>query len=59
MNREMDLEHLISHRFPLQESARALELAAHPQPASMKIVIQPGTSLEANWKETSWEGSQQ
>ncbi len=42
MNREMDLERLISHRFPLQESARALELAAHPQPASMKVVIQPG-----------------
>jgi L-iditol 2-dehydrogenase len=42
MNKEMDLEHLISHRFPLQESAAALELAAHPQPASMKIVIQPG-----------------
>jgi len=47
MNREMDLERLISHRFPLQESARALELAAHPQPASMKIVIQPGTC----WKD--------
>jgi L-iditol 2-dehydrogenase len=44
MNREMDLERLISHRFPLQESAQALELAAHPQPASMKIVIQPGTA---------------
>jgi L-iditol 2-dehydrogenase len=41
-NREMDLEQLISHRFPLQESARALELAAHPQSASMKVVIQPG-----------------
>jgi len=40
--REMDLEQLISHRFSLQESARALELAAHPQPASMKVVIQPG-----------------
>jgi L-iditol 2-dehydrogenase len=46
MNREMDLERLISHRFPLQESAQALELAAHPQPSSMKIVIQPG----AAWK---------
>jgi L-iditol 2-dehydrogenase len=42
MNRELDLERLISHRFPLQESAQALELAAHPQPDSMKIVIQPG-----------------
>jgi L-iditol 2-dehydrogenase len=44
MNREMDLERLISHRFPLRESARALELAAHPQPVSMKIVIQPGST---------------
>src|SRR5271165_4139073 len=42
MNREMDLERLISHRFPLQESPRALELAAHPQPSSMKVLIQPG-----------------
>jgi len=42
MKNEMDLEQLISHRFPLQEAARAIELAAHPQPASMKVVIQPG-----------------
>jgi len=42
MNREMDLERLISHPFPLEESAQALQLAAHPQPASMKVVIQPG-----------------
>jgi L-iditol 2-dehydrogenase len=55
MNREGDLERLISHRFPLQESARALELAAHPQPASMKIVIQPGIA----WKGESWEGNKQ
>ena len=46
MNREMDLEQLISHKFPLQEAAQALELAAHPQPSSMKVVIQPGR----NWK---------
>jgi len=55
MNREMDLERLISHRFPLQESAQALELAAHPQPASMKIVIQPGTT----WNRERREGSKQ
>jgi L-iditol 2-dehydrogenase len=53
MNREMDLERLISHRFQLQDSTRALELAAHPQSASMKIVIQPGST----WKLGSWEGS--
>jgi len=44
MNREMDLERLVSHRFPLERSVEALELAAHPQPDSMKIVIQPGSS---------------
>jgi L-iditol 2-dehydrogenase len=42
MNREMDLERLISHRFPLERSVEALALAAHPQPDSMKIAIQPG-----------------
>jgi L-iditol 2-dehydrogenase len=41
MNREMDLERLISHRFPLERSVEALSLAAHPQPDSMKIAIQP------------------
>jgi len=53
MNREMDLERLISHRFRLQDSPRALELAVHPQSASMKIVIQPGST----WKHGSREGS--
>ncbi len=42
MGREMALERLISHRFPLVRAVEALELAAHPQPDSMKIVIQPG-----------------
>jgi L-iditol 2-dehydrogenase len=41
MHREMDLEKLISHRFPLERAVEALNLAAHPQPDSMKIVIQP------------------
>jgi L-iditol 2-dehydrogenase len=50
MNREMNLEQLVSHRFPLPQSPQALELAAHPQPSSMKIMIQPGSN---------WEGSPQ
>ena len=41
MNREIALEKLISHRFPLEQAVEALDLAAHPQPGSMKIVIQP------------------
>ncbi|HEX6802682.1 MAG TPA: zinc-dependent dehydrogenase [Terriglobales bacterium] len=41
MGQEIDLEKLISHRFPLHQAVDALNLAAHPQPDSMKIVIQP------------------
>jgi L-iditol 2-dehydrogenase len=39
--REMDLERLITHRFPLSSALEALNLAAHPRPESMKVVIQP------------------
>jgi L-iditol 2-dehydrogenase len=56
MNREMDFEHLISHRFPLQDATRALGLAAHPQPSSMKIVIQPGSGWEL--ESSAREGTQ-
>jgi L-iditol 2-dehydrogenase len=48
MDREIDLEQLISHRFPLSRSVEALHLAAHPQPDSMKIVIQPGSGWGGN-----------
>jgi len=44
MNREMDSERLVSHRFPLSDSKKALDLAAHPQPSSMKVLIQPGSA---------------
>ena len=50
MGREMDLERLISHRFPLTGALEALALAAHPQPDSMKIVIQPGSAWEGHPK---------
>jgi len=50
MSREMDLERLISHRFPLSRALEALELAAHPRPDSMKIVIQPGSGWEGHPK---------
>jgi len=50
MGQEMDLARLVSHRFPLEQGVEALHLAAHPQPSSLKIVIQPGLS---------WEGKKQ
>jgi L-iditol 2-dehydrogenase len=42
---DLDLERLITHRFPLAQAVQALELAAHPQPDSMKVVIQPSLSV--------------
>lgn len=47
-SREMNLEGLISHRFSLEESLEALNLAAHPQAESLKIVIQPGSAWEGH-----------
>ena len=37
----LDLTQLISHRFSLEEAAEGIEVASHPQPGSMKIVLQP------------------
>jgi L-iditol 2-dehydrogenase len=37
----LDLTKLISHRFPLEDCAAAIELASHPKPDSMKIVLKP------------------
>jgi len=36
-----DLTQLISHRFGLEDAAEAIDLASHPQPSSMKIVLKP------------------
>jgi len=44
----VDFAKLITHRFPLDEAVKALELAANPGPDSMKIVIQPGKQWERN-----------
>ena len=55
MNGEVNLERLIRHRFPLRDTTQAVELASHPQPSSMKIVIQPGNS----WDSNAGKGNQQ
>jgi len=36
-----DLTRLISHRFPLEDAVKAIDLASHPEAGSMKIVIKP------------------
>jgi len=50
MSGEINLEQLISHRFPLSRGVEALNLAAYPQPDSMKIVIQAGSTWEGHQK---------
>jgi L-iditol 2-dehydrogenase len=43
-----DLTQLISHRFPIEEAVSAIEIASHPQPGSMKVMIElaPGAGAE-------------
>ena len=36
-----DLTQLISHRFPIEQAVEAIDIASHPQPGSMKIMIEP------------------
>jgi len=48
---ELSLEALYSHHFPLSEAVEALLLAAHPQPDTMKIAIQPGRTWEEGIRE--------
>lgn len=36
-----NLTQLISHRFPIEQAVEAIEIASHPQPGSMKIMIEP------------------
>jgi L-iditol 2-dehydrogenase len=43
----LDLTRLITHRFLLADAVEGLKIAAHPQPDTMKLVIQPGGS----WKD--------
>ncbi len=38
-SRQLDMRRLISHRFPLEQTAAAVALAAHPRPDSLKILV--------------------
>ncbi|HEY2497785.1 MAG TPA: zinc-dependent dehydrogenase [Candidatus Angelobacter sp.] len=43
---EIDFTRLISHRFPLANAVEAIQMASHPAPDTMKIVVQPGLEWE-------------
>jgi L-iditol 2-dehydrogenase len=38
-SRRCDVRRLITHRFPLEETSRAVELAAHPTEKSLKVIV--------------------
>ncbi len=38
-SRKLDVRQLVTHEFPLAETAAAVELAAHPRPESLKVVV--------------------
>jgi L-iditol 2-dehydrogenase len=38
---ELPIEALISHRFPLDDIRTGIELALHPEPKSLKIIVRP------------------
>jgi L-iditol 2-dehydrogenase len=41
-SRQLDVRDLISHSFPLEQTAQAIALAAHPTPDSLKILVRAG-----------------
>jgi len=41
-NQTVDLARLVTHQFPLANAVEGLRIAAHPQPDTMKLVIQCG-----------------
>jgi L-iditol 2-dehydrogenase len=38
---ELAVEELISHRLPLEEIRKGIDLALHPDEQSLKIIVQP------------------
>ncbi len=38
-SRKLDVRQIITHQFPLEQTAAAVELAAHPTPDSLKIMV--------------------
>jgi len=39
--REVRVRDLITHRFPLEQAAQALEVAARPAPGVLKVMLRP------------------
>ncbi len=40
-SRKLDVRQIITHQFPLTQAQAAIDLASHPTPESLKVIIQP------------------
>jgi L-iditol 2-dehydrogenase len=40
---ELPVEHLVSHRLPLERISSGIELALHPDEESLKVIVEPQT----------------
>lgn len=49
-SRRLDAHRLISHQFPLDQTAAAVALAARPTPDSLKIVIDHQLNCQGHWQ---------
>jgi len=45
-SRKFDVRALITHEFPLEKTSAAVELAAHPTPESLKVVVKAADDAE-------------
>lgn len=43
-SRQLDVRPLITHFFPLEQTAAAIDLASHPRPNSLKILVETGAT---------------
>ena len=48
-SRRLDVRPLITHRFPLAQTARAVQLASHPAEDSLKIIVSVDVSQLPKW----------
>lgn len=47
-SRRLEVRPLVTHRFPLESATQAIALAAHPDPAALKVVVEPNPEEAAD-----------
>ena len=53
-SRRLDVRKLITHEFPLEQTAAAIKLAAHPTPDSLKVLVTQKPLITASELARRW-----